>query len=419
MEILVVNGYVRENKGDAALMSVLCKELQYTFKDSAIKISSQEDPVKRPVFESWENIGSFTQYVSEPSIGKARRLIRILVTLTMPLFLLINKGGGVVKLLPKPIQKQLFYYRKSDIVISMGGGYLNGNSTLLATLGLYLMLLPLIISQRLTKCTICAPQSIGTFGTVTQKLLVVHSLKNANLILTRESTTKNLLEKLSIIHNVKTSVDSGFLLQATQAIDLRKELGIPPKSILVGITVRSWLDSHKQSKYESAIAQTIDHLVKNPKLHVVFIPQVTSALGGDDDRITGQKVYQHINNSEHVHLIEEDYDHYQIKALYNNLDALIGTRFHSVIFSLTSYIPAIAIEYEHKTSGIMRDLGLEEWVIKIEDITADILESKTDELLKTKKTYEAYLRAVIPPYIKKARRSIVLIQKAYEASTKS
>jgi polysaccharide pyruvyl transferase WcaK-like protein len=98
MEILVVNGYVRENKGDAALMSVLCKELQYTFKDSAIKISSQEDPVKRPVFESWENIGSFTQYVSEPSIGKARRLIRILVTLTMPLFLLINKGGGVVSL---------------------------------------------------------------------------------------------------------------------------------------------------------------------------------------------------------------------------------------------------------------------------------------------------------------------------------
>jgi polysaccharide pyruvyl transferase WcaK-like protein len=32
-------------------------------------------------------------------------------------------------------------------------------------------------------------------------------------------------------------------------------------------------------------------------------------------------------------------------------------------------VPGIAIEYEHKTRGIMRDLGLEDWVLPMENET--------------------------------------------------
>jgi colanic acid/amylovoran biosynthesis protein len=91
--------------------------------------------------------------------------------------------------------------------------------------------------------------------------------------------------------------------------------------------------------------------------------------------------------------------YHELKSLYANLDFLIGTRFHSVIFSLASFVPCIAIEYEHKTGGIMRELGLHRWVIPFEDVTAERLQSLFDELIQNADSYRAYLREVIPPYI--------------------
>ena len=78
---------------------------------------------------------------------------------------------------------------------------------------------------------------------------------------------------------------------------------------------------------------------------------------------------------------EQAGDHRQIKAAYNQLDFLIGTRFHSVIFSLTSGVPCIAIEYEHKSRGIMRELGLEHWVLAIGDVTEARLGRLFDKLV--------------------------------------
>jgi colanic acid/amylovoran biosynthesis protein len=44
---------------------------------------------------------------------------------------------------------------------------------------------------------------------------------------------------------------------------------------------------------------------------------------------------------------------------------MIGTRLHSVIFSLVGGAPAIAISYNHKVDGIMGMLGLEKYVLDI------------------------------------------------------
>src|SRR5699024_1623610 len=58
----------------------------------------------------------------------------------------------------------------------------------------------------------------------------------------------------------------------------------------------------------------------------------------------------------------------QIKSVYGECDYVIGTRFHSVIFALSEGTPAIAIGYGgNKGRGIMRDIGMPEYVVEIED----------------------------------------------------
>ncbi|MBV9179535.1 MAG: polysaccharide pyruvyl transferase family protein, partial [Nitrososphaeraceae archaeon] len=108
-----------------------------------------------------------------------------------------------------------------------------------------------------------------------------------------------------------------------------------------------------------------------------------------------------------------NYNHYELKSLYRSLDFLIGTRFHSVIFSLTSYIPALAIEYEYKTSGIMKDLGLSEWVIPIEQVTADNLYKKFTQLSIQSDSYKQKLQEVLPNYILKAKNEESKIKEVY------
>ncbi|MNV68500.1 colanic acid biosynthesis protein [compost metagenome] len=70
------------------------------------------------------------------------------------------------------------------------------------------------------------------------------------------------------------------------------------------------------------------------------------------------------------------------------MDFVIGTRFHSVIFSQIMGVPSIAIAYGgNKSRGIMRELDLEEFVVDIESISSDVLSSMMSNLEKNKDAY--------------------------------
>ena len=146
------------------------------------------------------------------------------------------------------------------------------------------------------------------------------------------------------------------------------------------------------------------------KLNVIFIPQVTSQLFDDDDRSVAKRIIVKMKEKSFVWGIEQEMSHYEIKSFYANMNYIVGTRFHSVIFSLTSYVPAVAIEYEHKTRGIMKDLDLTDWVIKLEDLTAERLIKKFDKLVLKQEEYIASLKAQIPSYIKDARGAVDTIK---------
>jgi colanic acid/amylovoran biosynthesis protein len=176
--------------------------------------------------------------------------------------------------------------------------------------------------------------------------------------------------------------------------------------------VRYWLTGKAQQRYEQAVAQALDNVIGTLHAHVVFIPQVT-ANKGDDDRIVSRRVRDIMQHTSAITLVSDTPDHHHIKALYDNLDILLGTRFHSVIFSLTSHVPVLAIEYEHKTSGIMRDLGLEDWVIKIEDVTTPRLTELLQKLIQERTDYQSQLAITMPIYIEQAQKSADFLAEHY------
>jgi colanic acid/amylovoran biosynthesis protein len=275
---------------------------------------------------------------------------------------------------------------------------------------------PLILSRLLGKPTVLFSQSFGPFKYGAERRLIGLVVNRCvTLALVREDQSMDFLVGVGVTNAIR-SVDSGFLLNADGATsDLRRALGLRPDQLVVGVTALSWLDPGGQARYEVSMAGLADHLISNHGAFIVFIPQVTAAFFNDDDRVVARSIAERVTHRDRIYLLEEELNCHELKAIYEDIDLLIGTRFHSVIFSLTSQVPALVVQYNHKASGIMEDLELGKWVVNIEDVSIPTMTRKVDELVEAAPRYRDHLASIIPQYQRKAREAAELTRLAYES----
>jgi polysaccharide pyruvyl transferase WcaK-like protein len=98
---------------------------------------------------------------------------------------------------------------------------------------------------------------------------------------------------------------------------------------------------------------------------------------------------------------------HEIINMLSQVDLLISTRFHSAIFSLIAKTPVIAISYQQKGIGIMKDLNLEHFCRDISALnTIDVL-NLCEEIL----SHSDQIREKIHSEVSKAREKIESISK--------
>ncbi|MFJ1704442.1 polysaccharide pyruvyl transferase family protein [Kitasatospora sp. NPDC088346] len=413
MKIVVINAYVRENAGDAALLSVCLRQVGEAFPDAAVSIAGMEDAAVHPSFEGVANLGSIRRHVADGGVPLPRRLLRRLVVAVLTVVALLLPRAlarPLLRLLPAEARREAEAVAQADLVVSMGGGYLLARPGLDGYQNVFFVLLPALLAQQAGVPVVFAPQSFGPFPGRAQRWLVGRVLRRAALVLAREDVSVGLLAECGVpAGRVERAVDAGFAFDPVVEQGWRARLGVGAEQPLVGITARRWLAPAAQERYERALAATIDRL-RSDGARVVLIPQVTTDYLGDDDRIVERRIAGYCRSS--PLRIEERVDYRDLKGLYNECSMLIGTRFHSVIFSLTSGVPCVAIEYEHKTRGIMADLGLARWVLPIDQVTDERLWDLVSALRADPPEYRAVLRDRMPGYVRDAERFSELLKAA-------
>lgn len=407
--IVISHVYSSDNKGDAALTAVLIKDVKRVFPGARLTILKLDAVHKTGVFEGVPEQPAFMHFALNKYNNAALKFLYVIfmipATLLWAWWFRVTGGRGY---LPGHLRGVADIYIKADLIIGVGGGYLRSRAGLANRFNVPLLLHPLLFTELLGRPTVLYAQSIGPFVNGYELAIVAAVLRRMALIILREDISVKLLKKMGVTKNVVRSIDSGFLLRTAIVANVRQRYKIPTRALLVGVTVRDWLQGDAQKAYEQAVAAALDNMVRRHKARIVFIPQVT-ATKGDDDRTTSRRVHKLMRHAAAATVIGDELDHYQIKAIYNELDVLLGTRFHSVIFSLTSYVPVLAIEYEHKTSGIMHDLGLDKWVIKIELASARALTKGLQALVVEQKQYRIHLKQHVPPYVERATRTADLL----------
>lgn len=413
LNILITHVYSRDNNGDAAILSVLIGELRRVIPNARIVVSTMEDVEAFPDFQGVRQIASpiLTAFSKQRNIASNTFHVArsVLLSALWPMGFRFRSRLWSWMALPA---ERLFLdeLQRADIVVPVGGGYLlSPERGIYEFVRLVLLLQPLYVANKIGKTVVLYAQSIGPFVTRPQRFIAGRILRGCSYINVREEMSLATLKLLRIQDpdTFQLASDPAFLLDNYIAPEnLPREIAKrlkANKQKLVGITARRWLKGEEYGQYIEDMARAADQIIEEHKLQIVFIPQVSVTALNDDDRVVQSEIYRLMRHQESAFLIEEKLTYGQSYHIFQQLDYLIGTRFHSVIFALTANVPSIAIGYEYKTEGIMKGFNLSNWVIPIQEVTTNKIVDLFSQLVHERSQYLKQIETALPLHRRLAR----------------
>ncbi len=408
MKILIVNVHSVRNAGDDALLQAALQQLRRQFPDATFTLAMND----RVGYEGPERtVDSFIHWFRKTEAqGSPLRAWRWLAMPRLLLHLVFSaavarwSGRNWSFALPAARKDLLRAYHEAEMVVSCPGGYLYSTGKL----GLWFLvtLLTLAYPCWLGKPVYLLPQTIGPIQYGWERRLLRRLLPGIRQIYVRDDYSRTVLAASGVDHSaIYLTPDLAFGYQEEKreiGAMLLRQLGIDPdrEEPLFGVTLINWagMESafHGQEAYERAVAEAIRSFVASYGGRVVLFAQVRGPALAEDDRVPARRVQQQLQElGETIVLVEDEVTTAQLKAAYSYMTLFMGSRLHSNIFALTGGVPVLAIAYLPKTWGVMKMLGLADWVVDIEGIDADRLSALLDRLYCHRATVQTQVVAAI------------------------
>jgi len=321
--------------------------------------------------------------------------------------LLTPLRGVVARLLGNRKQKVYQLFKDSSAVFVKGGGFVHSYGGVSAPYYMYFQLYHIFLAQALGKDVYICPNSFGPFEGLGVRWMVRKAFKNSKIVVAREGRSTQMCKKY-LDSEVPTYPDFGFYLEngtGPAKDDFIKSQQWPSDRKLVAITARPHRFPHAANP-EKAYQLFIDSMqdfakwLYNKGYYPVFIEHVYAINNHENDGYCIDSITAGLASGEFGYFKNRTLNCQQLKLIYSYFDYIVGTRFHSMIFSMANGIPGIAITYVgNKGEGIMEDMDLGDYYIRIADVTAESLKNKFKYLLETEETAKSNISA----YLSKAQ----------------
>lgn len=295
-------------------------------------------------------------------------------------------------------------FKNCDAVFVKGGGFIHTYGKITDIYLIYFSLYYMLLAIRYKKKIIVLPNSIGPLNGFLPRQIIRFALKRCALVTVRENVSGECVKKEI---NLETCLfpDLGFYLQPStnDFTDYLKSKGIPlGEKKIIGITLRPYRfpnspdPKQRYESYVNELANFVEQLVES-NLHIVFSAHTLGPSSHEDDRIALKDVMLKLSEkskSNSTYLEDVELDCRDLTSIYSHFHVMVGTRFHSVIFALNVEVPSVAIAYGgNKSFGIMKDLGLDDFVFPIEEVKASDLFISVQKIIHDKDNYVDKIRS--------------------------
>ena len=388
MNILISNVYCYQNHGDAGIVEATICGLKERFPTAKITVASLYPSLDQGRY------GDGIEVISAPALPMSQ-------THSSRLGKYLSILGKTIEVMGKALVYRIGIFpgssasfKNADLVVSCGGGYMQSRSIrqLLADYSVHWIQLFCAKSAKIPY--IIFAQTIGPFDSVSRR--VSKSIfDGAARVLAREPISFKCVEELYPEVDCKYTADVAFLLKAAP---VGWEAG-HHRDGNVGITVRSWHFPGKENRdqllgnYIEAIEEFVVELSKRGDYGFYLMPQCIGP-DTDNDLILSRRIAQDLEGSCNLAVVDLDCKPSELKFIYSKMDYFVGTRMHSVIFSLAEDVPCIAISYDRKTDGIMEQAGLSDYVLDISTVTKAKLLDRFNALVSDEQVKEKIYRNV-------------------------
>ncbi|WP_058301293.1 polysaccharide pyruvyl transferase family protein [Gorillibacterium timonense] len=405
MNILITNAYCYLNKGDSGIIRAMVQEFRKEYPQARITVISLFPELDQDKYGDCRVVGGLLS----PYKGKSR-LAKVLRNSFR------WSALWAANLLKLPVHPTLREFREADIVVSCGGGYFKARN-LAQFLGDFMYhYVQFMTAVQYRKPFVIYAQTVGEFGEnalVQSKIRRI--IKKSALCLPREPISSAFLKRfVPDADNCFETSDIAFLLEKKEIGPGRLQKLLTSNSMKIGITMRSWHFPGEANRdellagYKETMRQTILHLAGIPGAQVFLMPQCIGP-GEDNDLIISREIHSRLEGLPNVHLIGENLTPEELKGVYSCMDLFLGTRMHSNIFSLSEGVPCVAVSYDPKTDGIMKAVGLEEYVLPIKGIKEQALISLVDKALADLDGMRRTLSRTLPGLKAKSRLNNTLL----------
>lgn len=366
MKATLVSFIDSSNIGDRLIAETLSEQLltgieikKYSYKlieESQVKINKNLVRRSKPhdiYYKYFRQLPLIKNVVSKGKWVRSRRRMydsediqRFEAALQQSDFLMIGGGNAIFDLSPATLSAQRF-----DQVVSLAKQHQ----------------LPIFVSSI----------GIGPFSTKKQQNAAIATLKKCDFVSFRDKRSLEYLKNAG--HPAAyASVDPVFLLPEVETFEqlkaqkkLQQRIGICVIDYrITGCSRKDYLNYLKDMK------NLIHDLAAAKKEIMLFSSEV-------QDYETIETLYVEFLKDPQVNVVfvKEKED---LLALYQSLNLVIGTRMHSMIVAVSQFVPIIGLSWQQKVVEMFKNLGIEEDVLEIADLSKkrEILSKKIDEKLE-------------------------------------
>ena len=325
------------------------------------------------------------------------------------LFMLNNVTRKILKkIVPTELKTSIDIFENTQVCFVKGGGFLHDyTGGIVGVYTMYYLLFHIKLALKMKKPVYIMPNSYGPFKSKKTAKMVNKILNKCEIVTARESISASE-QTNGLQRPIELFPDLAFFLEQTKQDNIKEYLQkyeINENDKYVAITVRPYRfynadnPSQKYENYKKAFVKFIEYLEQKNYIPLLVV-HTRSDNEHENDEICIREIEQMLKKNSKAMIIKEDnLNCKDLKAIYSLCDFVVGTRFHSVIFSLQNQIPCIAITYGgNKGEGIMKDIGLDEFTVKIQELSFEKLQEKFENM----ETQREIIKQKIQIYLKKA-----------------
>lgn len=217
-------------------------------------------------------------------------------------------------------------------------------------------------------------RSFGPFPTETEgnRLFKKYSMEMLNyfsFLSIRDHKTEILAEELNIPY--VSTVDTAFLDSPEVEIpyELKSLIGKKPYVIFVP-NYLLWHYAYKgkvsHEQIMSFYSKVIDELIAAfPDCNIVMLPQLFCGRQYSLSDIDFFRDLANLKNDNRIIVTPDCYSSDIQQTIIHGAKALLGSRYHSIVFAINQNVPFVALSYEHKIVGLLETLGKQDCCVDI------------------------------------------------------